>query len=218
MSEHSLLLIYIVIAIITTNLPVVGVYFSLCNTLVHEFFHALLASIFTRRLSHTISLNHNASGLAITSINSWFSKVVVSYAGYTGSSLMAVGLFYLLHKSQYHLIIAIFTALTVVSAILWIRNLYGFIWSLSIISLLGWMLYHRLTVLMMHVGMFLSAIILVQSVITAFYILKLSFVKRKEAGDATSLADATYIPAAIWGLLFCSQSLYAVWFIFSYLY
>ncbi|MED1205510.1 M50 family metallopeptidase [Heyndrickxia acidicola] len=218
MSEHSLLLIYIVVAIITTNLPVVGVYFSLCNTLVHEFSHALLASIFTRRLGHTITLNHNASGMAITSINSWVSRVAVSYAGYTGSSLMAVVLFYLLHKSDYQLVIEIFTALTVVTAILWVRNLYGFMWSVSVIFTLGSMLFHHLTLFMMHASMFISSVILVQSVFAASHILKLSVVKREEAGDAASLEEATFIPAPIWGLLFCSQSIYAVWIIFRYLY
>lgn len=60
--------------------------------------------------------------------------------------------------------------------------------------------------------------VLVQSIVSAFVILKLSVTDRRNAGDATNLAKFTFIPTLVWGTLFFVQSIIAASYIFkSYL-
>lgn len=55
--------------------------------------------------------------------------------------------------------------------------------------------------------------VFVQSIISAFVILKLSVTDRKNAGDATNLANITFIPTLVWGTLFFVQSIGAASYI-----
>lgn len=212
MENTTLIYIYLAIAIVLTNLPLIGNYFALANTLIHEVCH-LVFCILTNGKPNKISLQPDASGVAITESASWFARIIVSYAGYTGSSLAAVGLFYALSKGYYEFIFYFFMGLSVISLLFWVRNFYGVIWTISFISLFAFTIYKEIDFLIVHLSIFLSCIVLVQSIFTAFIILKLSFKQRKNAGDATNLAKATFIPAIIWGAVFFAQSLYAGHFI-----
>jgi hypothetical protein len=216
MDHINLIYTYLVISLFVTHIPVVGAYVALANTLVHELGHALLAKAFGGRV-HSISLHHDTSGLATTStVNFWLVKVLVSYAGYTVSSLTSIGLFYMLSKAYYTYIIYIFILVGIVSVLLWVRNFIGFIWGVSFISILGFLVYKDLSVVLVHMSIFLSCVLLVQSVSTAFVILRLSLSQPHDAGDATSLARATYIiPAFVWGFIFFAQSLLAGYYIFD---
>lgn len=215
MANNTIIYIHLIAVLIISHIPIVGVYIALCNTLLHETFHVICAACFSRKMVHKITLNHDASGLAMTTINSWFARVLVSYAGYTGSSLSAIGLFYLINKGYFNVIIYFFIALAVISALLWVRNVYGFLWTVSFISILGLISYKKYEIVMVHTSIFLSAVVLIQSISTAFVVFKLSFIQRKNAGDATSLAQATFVPAAVWGTVFFGQSLYAGYFVIN---
>ncbi|HBI05292.1 MAG TPA: hypothetical protein DDY49_14840, partial [Paenibacillaceae bacterium] len=92
---------------------------------------------------------------------------------------------------------------------------YGFVWSFSFIALCGYSIWNGNETIQTHFTFFLSAIILTQSVATAFAIFKLSIVHPKQAGDATNLAKETYIPAFIWGMVFFGQSLFVAYVIFK---
>ncbi|WP_078409452.1 M50 family metallopeptidase [Priestia abyssalis] len=213
MESTTLIYIYLAIALVTSQMPVLGVYTALCNTLLHEVFHVICAACLSGRVVHKITLNKDASGLAVTSVNSRFARVLIFYAGYTGSSLTAIALFYLVNKGHFNTIIYFFITLAVISVLLWVRNFYGFLWAISFISLLGFMVYKKYEIVIMHTSIFLSSVVLLQSIFTAFTVCKLSFTQRKDAGDATSLAQTTLIPAAVWGTVFFGQSLYAGYFV-----
>ncbi|MFC3884128.1 M50 family metallopeptidase [Bacillus songklensis] len=217
MESITLIYVYMAIALVISRIPVLGVYIALCNTLLHEVFHVICAACLSGRIAHKISLHSDASGLAITRINSRFARVLVFYAGYTGSSLTAIGLFYLVEKGYFNIIIYFFITLAIISVLLWVRNFYGFFWAISFISLLGFITYKKYEIVMMHTSIFLSSVVLLQSIFTAFTVFKLSFIQRKDAGDATNLAQATFIPAPVWGTVFFGQSLYAGYFILNYL-
>lgn len=212
--EHlTLVYLYFIAALFITNIPYVGKYIAVVNTLIHEAWHCIIALICSGKV-YSISLFSDTSGLAKVGTKHWLARVLVAYAGYTGSSLSAVALSYALFMRKYELIVLSFTALLFICFILWIRNGYGIIWSISIIGLAGYILWNDYSAWILHVSMMITAIVLAQSISSAFVILKLSLANGKQAGDATSLADATFIPAPLWGLLFFAQSLYAAYYIY----
>ena len=230
MEKRNLIYIYLFIAFVLSNIPLlhsiikgnhqlsrivhlVGMCFAMVNTMVHESCHALMA-ILTGGKIKGISLFTNTSGVAETTSNSRIAMILVSYAGYTGSSLASIGLFYLLYIGQYEWIIYFFIVLSAIN-LLWIRNIYGVVWLTSFSGIIIFFLYKNLVVLLIHTSIFLSCMVLVQSIVSAFEIMKLSVSSRKDAGDATNLAKFTFIPAVFWGILFLVQSIMATYFIIS---
>lgn len=217
METWKLVYFYIIIAALCSFLPVVGRYIAIVNTLIHEVWHVLAAILSGRkfRLAHKINLNRDASGTALTQTDSWIGRIFIAYMGYTGSSVTAYGLFYLLSKEYYIAILCIFACVACIALVLWVRNLYGLFWTVSFLALNFFIIYKDKPVILQHVSTFFSCVILVQSILTAFIIFKWSIKHRRNAGDATALAEATKIPAVIWGAVFFCQSLYFAYLIFA---
>jgi len=216
METWKLVYFYIIIAAVCSFLPIVGRYIAIVNTLIHEVWHVFAAIISGRkfRLVHKIKLNRDASGTALTQTDSWIGRIFIAYMGYTGSSVTAYGLFYLLMKEHYIAILCIFACVACISLVLWVRNLYGLFWTISFLAFNFWMFYYDKPLILQHASIFFSCVVLVQSVWTAFIVFRLSIKQSKNAGDATALAEATKIPAFIWGVVFLGQSLYFVYLIF----
>lgn len=228
MENLSLIYFYLVVAIFLAAIPSLIGSFSFSsraiikiktileipNVLIHEVCHAL-AAVLTFGKVHSISLHSNNEGVAVTSSSNFISRIIVSYAGYTGSSLAAVGLYYLLFNGRYDWVIFGFIGVTLFSALFWVRNFYGFLWSMTFVAGMGYLVWEQYTTVLLHTSIFLSSIVLVQSIWTALIILKLSIKQRKEAGDTTNLAKSTFIPAAVWGLLFATQSIYAGYYVYT---
>lgn len=229
MEKASLVYIYLFIAFVLSNIPLInsfikrnariskvihalGMSVAICNTMVHESCHALMA-IFTGGRIKGVSLSSDTSGLAETTSNSRIARILVSYAGYTGSSLVAVGLFYLLYLGNYEWIIYFFILLSAINWLFWVRNLFGFLWLTAFAGMMVFFLYKDFEVLLVHISILLTCMVLVQSIVSAFVILKLSVTNRRNAGDATNLARFTFIPTLVWGTLFFVQSLVAASYI-----
>lgn len=224
-----LIYVYLIIAFVLSNIPLInsfinvntriskvihaiGMGVAIANTMIHESCHSLMAILTGDRIKG-VSLSADTSGLAETTSNSRVARILVSYAGYTGSSLVAVGLFYLLYHGKYEWIIYFFILLSAFNWLFWVRNLFGFLWLTAFISMMVFLLYKHYEVLLVHISILLSCMVLVQSIISTFVILKLSVTDRKNAGDATNLAKFTFIPTLVWGTLFFVQSLLAATFI-----
>lgn len=206
--------IHIILAYVVTLIPIIGKYFAALNTMFHEDGHALSSMLLGGRVKR-ISLFSNTEGEAITASRFWIGRVITSYAGYTFSSLIAFVCFFLISVGEVKYVLYGFIGFAVVNLVLWVRNFYGIIWLISFISLCGVLLYYGSENLQIFITFFLSAIILTQSVSTAFIILVLSFKDSKNAGDATNLAKHTFIvPAFIWGMLFFGQSVYIAFLVF----
>lgn len=206
--------IYIALAYLITLVPFIGKYFSVVNTLFHEIGHAVFALLLKGEI-RSISLFANTEGKTMTASPFWFGRVLTSLAGYPFASLIAFLCFYSINHNQTEFLLYGFIIITTLSLLLWIRNGYGFIWSISFISLCGWLIWNGNNNMQIFAAFFLSAIILTQSVSTSFTIFKLSLTSPKEAGDATNLAHSTYIPAFIWGTLFFGQSIWIAYVIFK---
>lgn len=212
MSTTSLILLYLAAALAISRLPMFRVYFSLCNTLIEKIIHVLAVVVTREGKSNKIKLYKNGLGETTNIVNSKIQKVMIVYIGYTGTLLIAMGLFYLLSYNQFHFVIYFFIGLMVISILLWIRNFFGVIWALSFVALLALPLFFRNEFAIMHISIFLSSLILVQAIINAFQVIRQSF---KTEGKPGALAKIARIPAVICGIALLGQSLYAAYFIFN---
>lgn len=204
-------IIFVVLSILFTKLPVIGKYFSIVNTLIHETGHALMA-IATGGKVAKIELFANTEGTAWTSSRSWIGRVLTSLAGYVFSSFIAFLFLYFLSIGKYDYILYILITILLLGLIFWVRNLYGFFWITTFCAGFGYLIWNGNAAFIQYVLLFITSVIFVQSVISAFEILYLSFKNSRDAGDATNLARTTIIiPAQIWGIFFFLQSLFCAW-------
>ncbi|OAS89343.1 MULTISPECIES: M50 family metallopeptidase [Metabacillus] len=205
MENH--LFVYLIVAYVISHVPFLGRYLAIFNTLIHESGHAIAALLLNGKV-YSIKLFSNTAGEALTGQRGWISNVIISYAGYTFSSITAYACFMLLHKGYIRFILYALLLIALLNLILWIRNMYGAIWLGSFIALCGWTLHSGSSSIQTNLAYFLSSVLLTQSVSSALQIFMLSIVRRRSAGDATSLANYTKIPAIIWGFLFFAQAVY----------
>lgn len=211
MELSTKVILFIILAIILTKLPIAGKYFAIVNTLIHEVGHQL-ASIMTLGKAHKIQLFANTEGAAYSSHRFWIGRVLTALAGYIFSSFMAATFFVMIYKGRFDIVLYILLAILIVSLILWVRNWYGFFWILTFSAGLIWLLWKEDGPIIEYVVLFLVSILFVESITSAFDIMRLSFIRPTQAGDATSLGELTYlIPVQIWGIVFFSQSLYFGW-------
>ncbi|RXI96215.1 M50 family peptidase [Anaerobacillus alkaliphilus] len=208
--------LYFLLVFFILHIPKVNLYFAALNTMFHEMGHAIACLLCKGRVIK-ISLFPSTEGQIITASGSWISRVFISYAGYTFSPLVAYACFYLIGEGLYLELLYGFIGVAIINLVLWVRNLYGVFWLTTFIGLC------LLFVYLGHVGaieifvQFLAALLLVEAVRSAFIICYLSFRDRRQAGDATSLAKSTFIPAFIWGTLFFVQSMMvAFWILRSF--
>ncbi|WP_026801292.1 M50 family metallopeptidase [Pontibacillus halophilus] len=186
-------------------------YLSNFNTLFHELGHALVALLLGNRTSR-IELYSNSEGVAIShtmsGIRGWIPRIIVSLAGYPFSSFIAFISIYLV--SSGHVVILLFSYLIIVllSLLVWIRNIYGAFWSLSFIAMFSALIYYQDHLWINTVITALVTFLFLESITTALGILRMSLRTPKEAGDTSSLASYTKIPAPFWGVLFSIQALY----------
>lgn len=203
--------IYLVIAVIITSIPIIGRYVSMVAILIHEIGHGLAAIVCGGRLKQ-IHLYANTEGVALTTHTDWFSKFITSLAGYIFTSVFGLLSIWLIRIGVTKVLIIIYLCFLVLTLLLWIRNLYGFIWIISFTGLFLLLLIYANDFYIEQILQLLTCIIYTESIRSAFVIMYLSFKQPQAAGDATSLKEITkLIPAFIWGILFFVQSLYFGW-------
>jgi len=200
----------LVIAVILIHVPIIGNYVKIINTLIHETGHAIIA-LFGGRVE-TISLFMNSEGATISNQSTWMGSFFTSLAGYTFASFMAFLSFWLLRRKKENMLIDILLAFIFLNLIFWVRNPYGIFWLCSFAAAFLLLLIKGSTRIRNHVLLLIAAIILVDSVQSAYEILFISVIQPQAAGDAANLARITgFLPASFWGLFFFLQ---AVWFCF----
>lgn len=200
---------YIVVGLILTKVPVVGKYFRLLNTLVHEVGHVLM-SLLTSGKVYKVEIFRDTSGVAVTGSRGRFSTILTTLAGYPFSSGVALLFIWLISIERFEIVVYTILVLLVISGMFWVRNLFGFMWIVAFFLITVIIDGYEVTgsggVLEGYL-LLVTAVLLVESVSSALVILRLSFKDSKEAGDATNLARATFIPAVVWGTLFAGQAL-----------
>jgi hypothetical protein len=212
LNTTTLILIYLGVALVGSMLPFVRVYLTHFHNLVNLVISACLEG-------GKIHLYRDGSGQTTGSDTSPFKKAIISYAGYTGASVSAIGLFYLVSHGHYHLVIYLYLGLSVLALLLWIRNAFGVIWGLSVSVLLALPVYFRYeTVLpvninfemvLVHISIFLASVLFVQSMIGAFQVCKQSFMKRSNPKRKAALVQTKLVTAVVLGIILFGQTVLA---------
>lgn len=202
--------LFIGISIILTQVPIIGNYVRVINTVVHESGHAFIALLGGE--VHSISLFANTEGVTYISTSSWFGAFFSGAAGYVTSSVLAFIAFWLISRKKYKILISILVGLILLNLIFWVRNIYGIFWLLSFGALFLLLLFKGSANLVQNCLLLIASILLVESISSSFTILFLSFTQPHAAGDATGLAESTlFIPAQYWGTSFFALSLLFCW-------
>lgn len=192
---------YIIGAIVLTQIPYIGKYFRLYNTLIHEIGH-VVASILTRGKVYHVKLNSDTSGEASTGTRGFFSRVIVSIAGYPFASLISFLLIVLIHQKQYEYILYGVIALVVISIVFWVRNWFGIFWLLlsGVVSYLL-LVYGGATSIEVYIKA-MVAVIFVESVSSTIELMYIVVKDKENSGDARNLRLSTGITEYFWGILF----------------
>lgn len=202
--------LFLVLAIILTNIPIIGNYVEIINTLIHESGHALIA-LFGGKVE-TISLFMNTEGVTFSQQSTWIGSFCTSLAGYVFSSFMAFLSFWLISKRKETVLIDILLGFIVLNLIFWVRNPYGLFWLVSFGLIFLYLLIKGSPKFRNNLLLLISSIILVASVKSAYEIMLITLFRPQAAGDAGNLSALTImIPVQIWGVFFFVQ---AIWFCF----
>lgn len=198
----------LIVAFLLPRIPVVGKFFNIINTLVHELGHALMSLLLNGKVMK-IQIFQDTSGVTTTQSDSQLKSFLVSIAGYTFASATAFFCFFLLSVGYEKWILVGLSVLFLIMLIFWIRNKYGAAWVL-IFTLINFILLYfwRNDTANEVMAWFYSMMILVESVWSTFVLVYLSVKTPDKAGDATNLHKFAYLPAVIWALLF---ALFALW-------
>ncbi|WP_100398880.1 M50 family metallopeptidase [Bacillus sp. FJAT-44742] len=203
MTEIIQFVLLVLVISFLTYLPIIGSYFSLFHTLIHENGHALAAKLTGGKVG-TISLFHSTEGL-ITYHHHWAGKVITALAGYPFASAVSV-LYIWAVRQEWHLEIGISLLLLLLFNLLfWVRNLYGWLWVLSTLVFTYFLWQQGYTTILEYIVTGIGLVLLTQALISSWHIFVVSIKASRYAGDASSLARYTFIPAPLWGLLFFFQ-------------
>ncbi len=203
--------LFLVLAFLLIHVPILGNYVKVINTLIHESGHALIALLGGN--VETISLFMNSEGATISSQSTWIGSFFTSLAGYTFASFMAFLSFLLIGRKKETLLIDILLGFIFLNLIFWVRNPYGIFWLCSFAAAFLFLLIKGSKSLRKNLLLLIAAILLVDSVQSAYEILYISVLQPNAAGDAANLAQLTgIIPAPLWGLFFFLQ---ALWFCYN---
>lgn len=210
MVKHEFLY-YLIAALIFGNIPVIGKYVAVINTFLHEVGHALMAYLLGGRV-YSISLFANTEGTAVTAHGGRVAQNLTSFAGYPFSSVCGFVMVWAIKNGYSSYVLLGWCSLLIVAFFLWIRNFYGFFWSVSF-GLISYYVMFENTGLKEPFIYFITAVVVVQSVVSALTILYLSIAEPEDSGDAANLARSTVlIPACVWGIIFAGQ---AIFFLFK---
>ncbi|MEH7352083.1 M50 family metallopeptidase [Neobacillus drentensis] len=197
--------LFLILAILLIHVPILGNYVKVINTLIHESGHALIALLGGN--VERISLFMNSEGATFSNQSTWIGSFFTSLAGYTFASFMAFLSFLLIRKKKETLLIDILLGFIFLNLIFWVRNPYGIFWLCSFAVSFLILLIKGSQCLRDRLLLLIAAILLVDSVKSAFEICYLSVLQPQAAGDAANLAQLTIIPAPIWGIFFFLQAL-----------
>jgi hypothetical protein len=191
------------------RVPYIGIHIKTINTFFHEIGHALMALVFNGEIYH-IKLNINNSGEALTATKGWFAKFFVSISGYLFPlALSIIILVCIKYKHPMWGFYGLFI-LSICAAIMWIRNAYGYLWSLVFVTIFALLMYAKKLAFVKLFLAFNIAALLTENVAACITLIKLASKNPKQAGDAYSLKQYTFIPTIMWALFFLLMSCIAI--------
>jgi hypothetical protein len=201
--------LFIGLAFFLIQIPIIGDYFRIINTVIHESGHAFMA-LFGGNVE-SISLYMNADGVTHGTQSIWIIDFITCAAGYTIASLIAYVAFWLIKKKKHIFFIDMLLGVIIINLLLWVRNPYGIFWLVSFgISFLALLIKGSKKVIE-NLVLLIASVLLVESVSTAYDIFTISIIQPHAAGDATNLSQLTaFIPPQVWGIYFFVQALFFI--------
>lgn len=200
------ILLFILVLVLTRFIPF-SEFFRNVNTLVHELSHGLTALLLQGRVME-IHLYADQSGVTLTRFQEGWMIIPIGLAGYAGASLFAMLLFVLYRKDNLNTGLILIALMAGLAAILFVRNGYGLVWCVGFGAVTAAVAFLAPRWLQQGYYLLIAFLCLVESVVSAIVILYLALQTPGSAGDATNLAQATGVPALLWGLVFVA---FALW-------
>lgn len=191
----------------------ISTYFNLFNTLFHELGH-LVMSIATGGKAYKMQLFNNRSGLATTGNTNGFTRFLVSFAGYPVASCTAIIFTHFTLEGHIEYIAYTLIGVLLISLIFYVRNAFGLFWTALWTVILTYLVITDNS-LLDNVIYFILAVIIIDSFISTLTILKLAYKTPEDAGDSSSLANQTHIPAIIWSIIFVAIGAYSSYYSLS---
>lgn len=207
------LLLYIAVAYVILQLPIIGTFLRAANTMIHESGHAVVVLLTKGQVEH-ISLFMNTEGVTQAASASWLGGFLTGLAGYTFSALVILLLAHFWKSRQYRIIHLILLTFAAADLVFWVRNFYGIIWLLVFIAVLVVLMRLKRTATVSALTLILIIILLADSVRSGYDIFVLGLFHPKSAGDATYMTHLTHVPALFWGTLFFVITLWFAWLAF----
>lgn len=195
------------LTLLLNHIPVVGKFFNVINTILHELGHALAALLFQGEV-RKIEIFGDTSGVTTTKVNSKFASIVVSLSGYPFSSCAALLSFFLLNRNLQTAYLIGLSLLFFFIMVLFVRNRYGWFWILAFCALNAAVIHYGNSTIIDIITLFYATTITTESVASTFVILYYAVTAPQQAGDAANLKKSTGIPAFIWALLFTAFAIF----------
>lgn len=208
-----LVYLFIALSLLLPRIPVVGKFFSVINTINHEFGHALMALLLEGKV-HKIEIFRDSSGATTTQSKSRLANFLIAFIGYPFSACIAYMIFKLYAVGYCYGIIWGLSIAFVFILILWVRNFYGFLWIALFTALNAGLIYLDNPLYLQIAALLYATSMAVDSLISTFVLFYLAVTAPEKAGDATLLRKITGIPAFFWALLFVAFSVwisYLIW-------
>lgn len=202
LTQEQLFYLLIIVSLILTRIPYIGKFFRVVNTMIHECGHAFMALFLSGEVVK-INLFSDTSGVTVTKVRRKIPRLLVSFAGYPFSALVAFIIFYLIKDEYYTVALVVLMLFAVISLLFFVRNFYGIFWLIMFLIAGGFIIeFDSLSILNAWM-VFLASLLLTDAFVSGFILLKISIENPTGAGDAANLKKETHIPAWIWSLLFC---------------
>lgn len=188
-----------VVGFLVCRIPYAGKWFRGFDTLFHETGHALVALIVGGE-THAIDLHADTSGKTIFSAGGKLRNMLIYLAGYPFSALCGMIIYGAIWLHQQEFALLFIVSVILLNMALWIRNAYGWIWTLMNLAGLFTLLYLDAGIWNQVFLVLIAACISTDALYSSWVLLILNI--KKPAGDAGELQKITHIPAPLLALFF----------------
>lgn len=176
-------------------------FFRSLDTMVHEFGHAAATLLLSGEVLY-IYLFADHSGITYSYISGGWRVIPIAMAGYITASLFAVYLFSAYSRGRMVQGLIACSLLAMLCLVLFVRNEYGVAWIVGFLIVNGLVILLPFRWLKTFYYLLVAFVSLEESVIGPIGLSLMAFNNPEKAGDASSLAQATGVPAPVWGLVF----------------
>ena len=169
--------------------------FKLFTTWVHECAHALMTVLVGGRVT-SITIEPDTSGLTQSLVPvGRLARGLVASAGYLGAAIVGCLLIAATRVEKWaHVILLSLGVFMLVTLVLWIRNLFGFVvvlaWGVALIALarrgIG------------HAPRFLLSLLAIQVALNSVYDIRVLFLIDRGGSDAAAMAQLFLLPSWVW--------------------